>query len=245
MLFRSCQIDSIAQSWSVLSGVASPERARTAMASLYRRLVHADTRVVQLLDPPFDTSQPSPGYIEGYVPGVRENGGQYTHAAVWATLAFAALGDADRAWELVGLLNPAHHAATEAGVATYQVEPYVLAGDVYAFAPHAGRGGWTWYTGSAGWTYQLLVESLLGLGRSANQLRVKPLLPRGWDEVDMRYRFGDSTYEIACRRARSAGSARVTVDGVVMVGGSITLQSDGKAHAVAVDFWCEPQPAPA
>ncbi len=239
-----CQIDSIAQSWAVLSGAASPERARTAMASLHRRLVHGDTGIVQLLDPPFDTSQRSPGYIEGYVPGVRENGGQYTHAAVWATLAFAALGDADRAWELFGLLNPVHHASAEAGVATYQVEPYVVAGDVYAFAPHTGRGGWTWYTGSAGWMYQLLVESLLGLRRCGNQLQVQPLLPRDWDEFDLHYRFGESTYAITCRRADSAGSARVRVDGIAVADGSITLQGDGKAHAVDVDVWREPQPVP-
>ena len=240
-----CQIDSIAQSWSVLSGAASPERARTAMASLHRHLVHDDTGVVQLLDPPFDASQPSPGYIQGYVPGVRENGGQYTHAAVWATLAFAVLGDADRAWELFGLLNPARHSSAAAGVATYLVEPYVVAGDVYAFAPHTGRGGWTWYTGSAGWMYQLLLESLLGLKRSGDQLRVEPLMARGWRGFDIHYRFGESTYEITCRRAGSADSAGVVVDGVALAGGSIELHSDGQAHAVVVDVWREPLQAPA
>jgi len=240
-----CQIDSIAQSWSVLSGAASPERARTAMASLHRRLVHADTRIVQLLDPPFDTSQPSPGYIQGYVPGVRENGGQYTHAAVWATLAFAALGDADRAWELFAMLDPVHHGAEPAGIATYKVEPYVVAGDVYAFAPHTGRGGWTWYTGAAGWMYQLLVESLLGLRRSGNQLRLRPLLRRDWNAFDMRYRFGESTYDITCRRAGSAAAARVTVDGVVAVDGSITLQGDGKTRAVVADVWHDARPSSA
>ena len=232
-----CQIDSIAQSWSVLSGAASPDRARRAMASLHRRLVHADTRIVQLLDPPFEVSQPSPGYIQGYVPGVRENGGQYTHAAVWATLAFAELGDADRAWELFGLLCPARHATDEASVQIYKVEPYVLAGDVYAFAPHAGRGGWTWYTGSAGWMYQLLVESLLGLRRSGNQLRVKPLVPLGWNGFELRYRFASSTYQIACRRAVSAAGPGVTIDGVSSIDGSILLQDDGATHDVVVDFW--------
>ena len=235
-----CQIDSIAQSWSVLSGAAPPERACEAMASLHRRLVHADTRIVQLLDPPFDVSQPSPGYIQGYVPGVRENGGQYTHAAVWATLAFAALGDAERAWELFGLLCPASHAADEAAVAIYKVEPYVVAGDVYAFAPHAGRGGWTWYTGSAGWMYQLLVESLLGLQRRGNQLRVEPLVPLDWDAFELRYRFRSSTYQIACRRAASAADTSVTVDGASSADGSITLQDDGLTHAVVVAVWREP-----
>ncbi|MDQ2927851.1 MAG: hypothetical protein M3R22_06765 [Pseudomonadota bacterium] len=232
-----CRIDSIAQSWSVLSGAAAPERARRAMDAVHGHLVHDDTRLVQLLDPPFDTSTPSPGYIQGYVPGVRENGGQYTHAAVWATLAFATLGDADRAWQLFGLLAPMHHGADAQAIATYKVEPYVIAGDVYAFAPHAGRGGWTWYTGSAGWMYQLLVESLLGLERRGNQLRVRPLLPRDWQGFEMRYRFGESTYEIAVRAAPAAGSARVTLDGAVVSNGVIDLIDDGKTHAVVVDAW--------
>ena len=235
-----CQIDSIAQSWSVLSGAAPPKHARQAMDSLHRRLVQADTRVVQLLDPPFDVSQPSPGYIEGYVPGVRENGGQYTHAAVWATLAFAELGDAERAWELFGLLCPARHATDEAGVEIYKVEPYVVAGDVYAFAPHAGRGGWTWYTGSAGWMYQLLVESLLGMRRRGNQLQVTPLLPLDWSAFELRYRFESSTYQIACRRAVSAAAASVTIDGLPSADGSITLLDDGRTHEVVVNVWREP-----
>jgi cellobiose phosphorylase len=232
---RECRIDSIAQSWSVLSGAAPAERANTAMNSLYDHLVHRQGRLVQLLDPPFDTSTPSPGYIQGYVPGVRENGGQYTHAAVWATLAFAALGDADRAWELFALLAPMHHGASAADIDTYKVEPYVLAGDVYAFAPHTGRGGWTWYTGSAGWMYQLLVESLLGFERRGNQLRVRPLLPKHWPGFEMRYRFGATTYEIAVRAVALAEAARVSVDGVVMEDGRIALLDDGRMHAVVVD----------
>ena len=223
----------------MLSGAASPERGRAAMASLHRRLVHTDSRLVQLLDPPFDTSTPSPGYIEGYVPGVRENGGQYTHAAMWATMAFAELGDADRAWELFGLLDPVSHGASAEAVATYQVEPYVVAGDVYAFAPHAGRGGWTWYTGSAGWMVQLVVESLLGLRRSGNQLRLQPLLPRDWDGFVVHYRFGGSTYDITCRRTDS-GTTRLTVDGVESADGSIDLQDDKKNHAVVLEVRREP-----
>ena len=133
-----------------MSGAAPAERAQRAMSSLDERLVHRDTKLVQLLDPPFNTSTPSPGYIQGYVPGVRENGGQYTHAAVWAAMAFAALGDAKRAWELFALLNPLNHTADVAAVTTYKVEPYVLAGDVYTNPAHVGRGGWAWYTGSAG-----------------------------------------------------------------------------------------------
>ena len=231
-----CQIDSIAQSWSVLSGAAPAERARRAMASLDERLVRSDTRLVQLLAPPFDTSQPSPGYIQGCVPGVRENGGQYTHAAVWAAMAFAVLGDTDRAWALFTMLNPLHHASTEPGVATYQVEPYVLAGDVYAFAPHAGRGGWTWYTGSAGWMAQLVVESLLGVQRSGSQLRLHPLLPKTWTTFDVRYRYGTSTFAITCRVAAAGVAASVVVDGVETAGDTLTLVDDGHTHVAAINL---------
>ncbi len=146
-----CSIDSIAQSWSVLSGAGDAARSRMAMDALDERLVRRDSGLIQLLDPPFDKSALNPGYIKGYVPGVRENGGQYTHAAVWAAMAFAALGDGRRAWELAALINPLNHSRTPKSVAVYKVEPYVIAADVYAVPPHTGRGGWTWYTGAAGW----------------------------------------------------------------------------------------------
>jgi cyclic beta-1,2-glucan synthetase len=229
-----CQIDSIAQSWSVLSGAAPADRARQAMGSLDERLVRRDIRLVQLLDPPFDTSNPSPGYIQGYVPGVRENGGQYTHAAVWAAMAFAALGDADRAWQLFELLSPVSHAVDAAQVATYKVEPYVIAGDVYANAAHAGRGGWTWYTGSAGWMMQLVVESLLGVRRRGNQLQVRPLLPKDWQSFELRYRFGASTFAIQCRQAAPGAEASVLIDGIETVGDTLALIDDGHLHEALV-----------
>ena len=231
-----CRIDSIAQSWSVLSGAAPAERARLAMASVDAQLVRRDMRLVQLLAPPFNTSQPSPGYIEGYVPGVRENGGQYTHAAMWATMAFAALGDTERAWELFALLNPLSHAGDSAAVATYQVEPYVIAGDVYANTAHAGRGGWTWYTGSAGWMYQLIVESLLGVQRLGKQLRLRPLLPKTWTTFDVNYRFGASTYAISCREVAACANAGLVVDGVETADSTLTLIDDGQAHVVLVNM---------
>lgn len=230
-----CQMDSIAQSWSVLSGAAPPDRAKQAMSSLYTRLVHSDTQIVQLLDPPFDTSKPSPGYIQGYVPGVRENGGQYTHAAMWAAMAFAALGDADRAWEVCAMLNPQHRAKNSAETAQYRVEPYVLAGDVYAFAPHTGRGGWTWYTGSAGWMLPLINESLLGFKRSGNQLHVKPLVPKTWAFFNVRYRFGASTYAVTCCKAKAGAVKAMVVDGIATAGHTVTLIDDGKTHVVTVD----------
>ena len=236
-----CRIDSIAQSWAVLSGAAPAERARTAMASVHRQLVHVDRRLVQLLDPPFDTSRPSPGYIQGYVPGVRENGGQYTHAAVWAGMAFAALGDADRAWEIFRLLAPIHHGDSADAVATYRIEPYVVAGDVYDSAQHAGRGGWSWYTGSAGWMYQWLVESLLGIERLGDRLRVRPLLPTGWPGFEMDYRFGRSTYRIACRAVAAGDAAKLSVDGVESADGWIALINDGGVRRVAVSVAREPR----
>ncbi|MCY7389156.1 MAG: cyclic beta 1-2 glucan synthetase, partial [Burkholderiales bacterium] len=172
-----CQIDSIAQSWSVLSGAAGAERARMAMDSMDTRLVRRDAGIIQLLDPPFDKSKLDPGYIRGYVPGVRENGGQYTHGAIWAAMAFAALGDSRRAWELTRMINPINHARSAEEVAIYKVEPYVIAADVYGVAPHTGRGGWSWYTGSAGWMYRLILESLLGLRLEVDKLTFTPCLP--------------------------------------------------------------------
>jgi len=238
-----CRIDSIAQSWAVLSGAAPAGRARTAMESVDRELVRRDSRLVRLLTPPFDTSRPPPGYIQGYVPGVRENGGQYTHAAIWVALAFAALGDGDRAWELFGLLAPIRHGSNDSDVKTYKVEPYVVAGDVYDSPQHAGRGGWTWYTGSAGWMYQLLVESLLGLERRGERLRVRPLLPTQWPGFEMRYRFGRSTYEIACRAAAVGERARISIDGVEAADGWVALVDDGRVRRVAVSVCRNPTPA--
>ena len=204
-----CQIDSLPQSWAVLSGVGRPERVTQALESLDRRLVNRQVGLVQLFDPPFDVSDLKPGYVKGYVPGVRENGGQYTHAAVWAVMAFAAPGDRARAWELFDLINPIHHGDSPAAVATYKVEPYVVAADVYTSPQHLGRGGWTWYTGSAGWMYRLIIESLLGLRREVDRLFVNPLLPAGWDGARMTYRYHQTVYSIAVR-STGTGSIRVT-----------------------------------
>ncbi|MBL9190934.1 MAG: hypothetical protein JNJ82_01170, partial [Opitutaceae bacterium] len=184
-----CQIDALPQSWSVISGAGDPVRSLQAMRSVDRRLVRRDAALIQLFDPPFDVSTQDPGYIKGYIPGVRENGGQYTHAAIWTTMAFALLGEHDRAWELFGLLNPPNHSATPGQADLYKVEPYVVAADVYAVPPHVGRGGWTWYTGSAGWMYRLLVETLLGLNLEGEELRFEPRLPGAWPACRFRYRY--------------------------------------------------------
>ncbi|PKL17303.1 MAG: cyclic beta 1-2 glucan synthetase, partial [Spirochaetae bacterium HGW-Spirochaetae-5] len=194
---KECQIDSIAQSWSVLSGAGDPGRSRTSMESLDKRLVRRDCSLIQLLDPPFDSSDLDPGYIKGYVPGVRENGGQYTHAAIWAAMAFAKLGDRKRAWELMSMINPVNHARSPQEVAVYKVEPYVIAADVYAMNPHTGRGGWTWYTGSAGWMYRLVVESLLGLRLEIDKLRFEPCIPEDWESFKIHYRYRETTYHIS------------------------------------------------
>jgi cellobiose phosphorylase len=231
-----CRIDSIAQSWSVLSGAGEHGRSRMAMDSLDRLLVRRELGIVQLLDPPFDQSSLDPGYIRGYVPGVRENGGQYTHGAIWAAMAFAALGDGPHAWELMRMMNPVNRSATAAAAATYKAEPYVVAADVYAREPHAGRGGWTWYTGSAGWMYRLIVESLLGIAREAGRLRFSPCLPDDWAGATIRYRYRETPYEISVR-ASPAGvgpGVRVSMDGVEQPDNSVALVDDGMAHHVQV-----------
>jgi cellobiose phosphorylase len=228
-----CRIDSIAQSWSVLSGAGDPARARQAMASLSEHLVRRDTGVVQLLDPPFDKTPKDPGYIRGYVPGVRENGGQYTHAAIWATMAFAQLGDRERAWELLRMINPVNHALDAAQAAVYKVEPYVVAADVYAVAPHVGRGGWTWYTGSAGWMYRLMTESLLGLRREGDTLRIAPCLPADWPGFGMDYRFGASVYRLEVVQAAGA-TPGIVLDGVALPGLVLPLRDDGADHRVQI-----------
>ena len=188
-----------------------------------------------MLDPPFDTSPLNPGYIKGYVPGVRENGGQYTHAAIWAAMAFAALGDRQRAWELFAMINPVNHARSPEAVAIYKVEPYVVAADVYAVAPHTGRGGWTWYTGSAGWLYRLIVESLLGLRLEVDTLHFAPCLPEEWRGFTLRYRYRETTYAIAITQTASAtGEMQVTVDGVDQPDPVIPLVDDHREHAVEV-----------
>ncbi|MFS8084926.1 MAG: GH36-type glycosyl hydrolase domain-containing protein, partial [Acidobacteriota bacterium] len=230
-----CQIDSIAQSWSVLSGAGDPQRSRTAMNAVDQRLVRRDDELVQLLTPPFDRSNLDPGYIRGYVPGVRENGGQYTHAAIWAAMAFAALGDSTRAWELATLINPLHHADTPERMATYKVEPYVVAADVYAVAPHTGRGGWTWYTGSAGWMYRLFLESLLGVQLEVDELHFTPCLPAAWTTFTIDYRYRQTVYHITVvQTPAGTGSAGVTVDGIERPGNSFPLIDDRQDHVAEV-----------
>ncbi len=230
-----CQIDSISQSWAVLSGAGDAQRARSAMDAVYKRLVRRDSGLIQLLDPPFDNSELDPGYIRGYVPGVRENGGQYTHGAIWTAMAFAALGDSQRAWELTTMINPLNHAQDAAGVATYKVEPYVIAADVYSVPPHVGRGGWSWYTGSAGWMYRLIVESLLGLRLDVDKLHFIPCLPAAWQSFKIHYRYRETVYHIEVLQTHDRiGATSVTLDGAVQHGNAVPLIDDHQEHRVEV-----------
>jgi cellobiose phosphorylase len=232
---QECKIDSIAQSWSVLSGAGDTKRSRMAMEALDKNLVRREHNLIQLLDPPFDKSILNPGYIKGYVPGVRENGGQYTHAAIWAAMAFAALGDSKRAWELLAIINPINHTASPEGIASYKVEPYVVAADIYALTPHIGRGGWTWYTGSAGWTYRLIVESLLGLRLEVGKLHIEPCIPADWETYKVHYRYRETMYHISIFQTHSAfAELNIIVDGVNKVDKIIPLVDDRQGHNVEV-----------
>ncbi len=230
-----CRIDSIAQSWSVLSGAGAPDRARQAMESVDRLLVHRDKKLIQLLDPPFDKSEMEPGYIKGYVPGVRENGGQYTHAAIWAAMAFGKLRDNKRLWDLLSIINPINHALSPEEVDIYKVEPYVIAADVYAVSPHVGRGGWTWLTGSAAWMYRLILESLLGLSINMDKMSFTPCVPADWKEFKIRYMFRQTLYLITVRQTNDAvEEASVTLDGFARPDQTIQLVDDHQEHLVEV-----------
>ena len=229
-----CRIDAIAQSWSVISGAGESKRQAQAMASFEEHLVQKDARLLMLLTPPFDKTTHDPGYIKGYLPGVRENGAQYTHAALWSVLATARTGDGDRTFELFQMLNPLLHARTPEEVAVYKVEPYVVAADVYTASGQLGRGGWTWYTGSASWMYRVGVESILGFTKRGNTLQISPCVPRAWKSFRVDYRFGESVYAIDVQVNASPGAGAITLDGRALVGTSIPLVDDRRSHQVTV-----------
>ena len=231
-----CRIDSIVQSWSVISGGAESYRAVRAMAAVEEYLIRRGDGLVILFTPPFDRGKLDPGYIKGYVPGVRENGGQYTHAALWTLIAFAKLGDGERAGELFSLLNPVNHSSTRAGLHKYKVEPYVAVGDVYAVPPHTGRGGWTWYTGSAGWMYRAGLESIIGFKLRGERLQIDPCVPRWWRDFEITYRRGRTTYRIKVENPLgvSRGVVSVDLDNVIQPSDEIPLVDDGQTHSVRV-----------
>jgi len=233
-----CRIDSIAQSWAVISGAAEPLRAARAMAAVEEYLVRRGQELVLLFTPPFDRTTLDPGYVKGYPPGVRENGGQYTHAAIWSVMAFAALGDGDKANELFSILNPINRASIRAGAYRYKVEPYVMAADVYAELPHVGRGGWTWYTGAAGWMYRAGMEWLLGFRLRGAVLHLDPCIPRAWRRFEITFRYHASRYHITVENPSgiTRGVARVEVDGIPLPdgSGSLSLIDDGATRRVRV-----------
>ncbi len=231
---EECKIDSIAQSWAVISGAADPERARKAMAAVEELLVRETDKLILLFTPPFDKGKLHPGYIRGYVPGIRENGGQYTHAATWVVQATALLGQGNRALELFNLLSPIHHSSAPEEVARYRVEPYVVAADVYSQPPHTGRGGWTWYTGSAGWLYRVALENILGFRREGTKLRLEPCIPSTWPKYEITYRYRTTTYRITLENPHGGegGVTSVTVDGKIREDGTIELVDDGQKHEV-------------
>jgi len=230
-----CKIDSISQSWAVLSGAGSTQRSHSAMESVKQLLIKPDSGLILLLTPPFNKSPMNPGYIKGYLPGVRENGGQYTHAAVWTIMAIAQAGEKQRAWELFAMINPITHSKTWKDIQTYKVEPYVVAADVYSVPPVSGRGGWTWYTGSAGWMYRLILESLLGVTRSENILRINPSMPEHWKSFKIHYRYGETVYHInVVKTERNERVVQVKIDGVNQEEEGIQLIDDRREHTVEV-----------
>lgn len=233
-----CQIDSLPQSWSVLSGAGHVDRQRQAMAAVERRLIDRPNALIKLFDPPFDRASPNPGYIKGYVPGVRENGGQYTHAAIWTAMAFAALGDTDKAWDLTRMISPLSHSLTPEDTAKYRVEPYVIAADVYAVSPHTGLGGWTWYTGSAAWMYRLVVESLLGMSMQGEFISFDPRLPSRWNEYKLRYCYRNTYYNFHMVRGGSKGGQelQIVADGTPIAGSRFKLIDDLVEHNIEIRF---------
>lgn len=236
---EECKIDSIAQSWSVLSGAGERERTLLAMEALDAMLVRREKGLIQLLDPPFDTLQRNPGYIKGYVPGIRENGGQYTHAAIWAAMAFARLGNAQKAWDLTNMINPIRSSDSPEKISVYKTDPYVMAADVYSVSPHSGRGGWTWYTGSAGWMYRLITESLLGISVNGNVLRIAPCVPGDWESYKIHYRHYETMYHInvllsSSENANDPVGMRVMIDGVEQDDAAIRLVNDRVGHVAEI-----------
>jgi cyclic beta-1,2-glucan synthetase len=240
-----CKLDSLTQSWAVLSGAAAPRRAERAMNAVRAHLVRRDAQIVLLLTPPFDHMAHDPGYIKGYLPGVRENGGQYTHAAAWTVVALARLGMGDEAMELFHMLNPINHSRRPEDADRYRVEPYVVAADVYAHPMHVGRGGWTWYTGSAGWMYQAAVQSLLGVRRNGTTISVDPCIPMFWPQFSLEWRSGRTCYRVtvANPERRSQGVKSAALDGVPVNARAIPWTDDGGDHEVAIVLG-DPGPLP-
>jgi cyclic beta-1,2-glucan synthetase len=233
---QECRIDSIAQSWAILSGASTADRSSAALRSLEHKLVSQDTGLIRLLDPPFNIAQMEPGYIKGYPPGIRENGGQYTHAAVWAVMAFAQQGHTEKMKDLLFMLNPVNHGSSREKIERYGVEPYVMAADVYSVEPYVGRGGWTWYTGSASWMYRLVIESIFGINVQSNRLAFSPCMPSDWEITTMHYRYRETVYHLVFRQHVPGGTVKIELDGADQADNSIILVDDRRDHNVMIDI---------
>ncbi len=235
---KECKIDSLAQSWSIISGAGDRDRGIRAMEAVEQYLIKEDEGLILLFAPPFDKGDQKPGYIKGYVPGVRENGGQYTHAAAWVIKAFTILGDGDKAWKLFHLINPINHGRTSLECANYKIEPYVMAADVYAANPHVGRGGWSWYTGVAGWMYKVGIEDILGLRKEGDKLRLTPCIPKEWEGYKIRYRYKETYYNINVKNPKGENNqvTRVELDGKTLKGDYIPLVNDKKSHQINISM---------
>jgi len=232
-----CKIDSLAQSWAVISGAGNKDRINTAFESLEHYLINREIGIIMLLTPPFDEEDLKPGYIKSYIPGVRENGGQYTHAAAWVVMAYALMGSGDKAWDLYNMLVPINHTNNAMEVSRYKVEPYVMAADVYAVHPHAGRGGWSWYTGASGWMYRVALQHILGFNLRGNKLVVNPTIPKGWKEYQIEYLYMDTNYLIVIKNPEqlNTGIKSILVDGDLNAqSNEIQLINDGNFHNVEI-----------
>ncbi|HEY1407205.1 MAG TPA: cyclic beta 1-2 glucan synthetase, partial [Spirochaetota bacterium] len=231
-----CRIDAIAQSWAVLSGAASDKRSATALHSLNEILISRDTGLIRLLDPPFNVSKMEPGYIKGYPPGIRENGGQYTHAAVWAVMAFAKKHHVEKMKDLLHLLNPVYHGSSPDEIARYKVEPYVMAADIYSAYPYDGRGGWTWYTGSASWMYRLVIESIFGIQIEVDRMIFAPCIPREWDECTVHYRYRETVYHLVFHQYSPGLVTKVMCDDAEQIDLFVPLIDDRRDHYVRIEI---------
>lgn len=233
---QECKIDSLAQSWSLISNFGDKERSIKAMDAVERHLVSYDEGLIKLFTPAFDKSNLNPGYIKGYVPGVRENGGQYTHASTWVILAYTKLGMGDKAFKLFDMINPINHTNTQLECAKYKVEPYVMAADVYAVEPHVGRGGWTWYTGSSGWMYKVGLEGILGFNKLSDRILINPCIPKDWKEFNITYTFENTIYHITVLNpnSKNTGIEKIQIDGETFEEKYIPLFNDQKLHKIQV-----------
>jgi cellobiose phosphorylase len=231
---KECKIDSLPQSWAVISDTGSIERKKKAMESVDKLLVDRENSLIKLFNPPFDHMSNNPGYIKGYVPGVRENGGQYTHAAVWSIIAFALLKDKEKTYELIKLINPINHSLDEKASNKYKVEPYVMAADIYTADSHMGRGGWTWYTGSASWMYQLLIKYVIGLKLAQDKLYLDPCMPKEWKDLSVSYQHKETFFDIKIKNIGKTENILITVDGIKQKENYIKLNNDKKKHKVDI-----------